>query len=263
METLLKSFAAVLAFGIGASQACSFVDTRIRYDTLETGVVRVVRILSYVDVRYQQVTTYDTLGISKITDFRSYFASALQDSSLVFIGSLDSVLQFYDAGDTVVPGISPTFIFRDTSYMAGRWPFFARIRVDTVFRGTLPSTFWIRGAMTGNSCEMGLQVHKHKPFLNISNGLRHGSDLKLSTAQTPYHNLPTAHWFDGRYVVSPQFPGIRLDITEVLPTYPATGVLRRPSPARSLAPGGKAYQPDGRRVEEAKTGRKVPVPLLK
>ncbi|MCD6024025.1 MAG: hypothetical protein K0Q91_941 [Fibrobacteria bacterium] len=263
METLLKSFAAVLAFGIGASQACSFVDARIRYDTLETGVVRVVRILSYVDVRYEQVTTYDTLGISRITDFRSYFASALQDSSLVFIASLDSVLEFRNAGDTVVAGISPAFVLRDTSYMAGRWPFFARVRVDTVFRGTLPSTFWIRGATQGTSCDAGLAGLRHKPFLNISNGLQKPSDLKLPTYMTPYHNLPTAHWFDGRYLVSPVFPGIRLDITEVLPTYPATGILRRPSPTRSVAPGGKAYQPDGRRVEEAKTGRKVPVPLLK
>ena len=261
---MLKSILVLLALCTGAAQACSFVYSQIRYDTLETGVVRVVRITSGENVRHEYVTTYDTLGISRTSAFQDKLRSYLQDSSLVFIGTVDLVLQFHNAADTVVPGISPTFVLRTSEGGTWeRWPFFARIHVDTVLKGTLPSQFWIRSSQSGTSCDLSVLAHRGKPFLNVSNGLQKPSDLKLSTFMNPYDNFPSAHWFDGRYLVSPDFPGIRLDITEVLPTYPATGLLRRGVPLRPANVSGKTYQPDGRRVQDVNTPRKTPLPLLK
>ncbi len=260
---MIKSIFITLAFCVGIGQACSFVYSQIRYDTLEAGVVRVVRITSGENVRHEYVTTYDTLGISRTSAFQEKLRSYLQDSTLVFIGTIDSVLQFQSAGDTVVSGISPTFVLRASQTDNERWPFFARVRVDTVLKGTLPSLFWIRSSQSGTSCDLSVSVHRGKAFLNVSNGLQRPSDLKLSAFMSSYDNFPTAHWFDGRYLVSPDFPGIRLDITEVLPTYPATGVLRRGVPWRPANLSGKTYQPDGRRVQNLDAPRKTPLPLLK
>ena len=261
---MLKSTFALFVLFTGAAQACSFVYSQIRYDTLETGVVRVVRITSGENVRHEYVTTYNTLGISRTSVFQDKLRSYLQDSSLVFIGTIDSVIQFHDAADTVVPGISPAFILRASDGATWeRWPFFARIRVDTVLKGTLPSQFWIRSSQSGTSCDISVSAHRGKRFLNVSNGLLKPSDLKVPTFMNPYNNFPTAHWFDGRYLVSPDFPGIRLDITDVLPTYPATSVLRRGVPWRPTNISGQTYQPDGRRVQGVNTPRKTPLPLLK
>jgi hypothetical protein len=238
---------------VTAAFPCSPSNMKYYVDTLSEGEVRVWREPGAVRPR-------DTVGIFRARDFQSYLYQARRENALIFIGVLDSVV----VDDTSAASAS----YKVLAYgIPGDTWVSLKVRVDTLITGTLPGkTFWVKASfpLKLTTCGIGYASFIGAPFLNISGGLENVSDLKVSgsvfgnRASIP----PLSHWFDGRYVVSPDFPGLKVDLFDSFENGPS-GILRRPTPSRSFAPGGKAYQPDGRRVEEAKTGRKVPVPLLK
>lgn len=254
----MKTFGSTILFGMGVSFACSFLPSEIRFDTVSPGVVRTVRIMQWTDPMLNTVERIDTLGVAHITDFRSRMASAFQDSSLVFFGRIDTLV--YDTSFKPTPLV---LLAKADSFPS--WPFLARISVDTLFKGTLPAQrFWVRGFLPSHSCTYSWRTGR--TFLNVSNGLKIVSDIKMPTVDPgPSESwIPTAHWFDGRYLVSPDFPGLRLDITELHPQYPATGILAPRTRLSPLRPDGKQWTPDGRVVPVTEPlRRKTPAPLLK
>ncbi|MCD6024026.1 MAG: hypothetical protein K0Q91_942 [Fibrobacteria bacterium] len=263
---MLKSIAAICALCLGAGHACSFFYFRhLHYETLEPGVVSVLEASGSSHGPAPDTEAKSQIGISTRAGFKAKFQEYLRDSALVFIGRIDSVVVGGDQ-DTVPSGLSPEVVLASSWGSPAYGGFYLRFSIDTLLKGHLPSRkFWAKAYGEGGSCGVSPQSYGYPKtsFLNVSNKFDNMADLKLPKLVTNCGNCTQAHWFDGRYLVSPDFPGINLDITEVLPTYPATGVLRRPAPARPVTPGGKAYQPDGRRVEEPKSGRNAPLPLLK
>jgi hypothetical protein len=273
---------AVLIFLLAglASAACPVYPPQgERYDTLQNGTVVLTWENNVLDKSSAplKASRRDTLAISTPAGFKAWLQSSLADSALAFIGRIDSVIEKRSdgnsvgepVGDTVVAGltVSLTLNPRDTTVSGSRnYPFYARLRIDTLTRGTLPSkNFWIKGYRSPG-CPMSLRTYKNLRFLNLSAGFASMKDLKLPPDISFYLAgqtiIPDAHWFDGRYLISPRFPGLRIDIREVLPAYPVTGILRRGVPGRPEGVSGKAYQPDGRRIE-GPTGRKTTAPLLK
>lgn len=184
---------------------------------------------------------------------RSHYQGLLQDSALVFLGRIDSVIQL-PAGDTSNPVTPWRRLTRDSTAPANRFfRFYARIRIDSLLRGSLPHpSFWIEGERP-EACSFKWEDFQGKTFLNSSSGLSKMTDLKLDLGG---RTLPTGYWFDGRYLTTPPFYGVRLDITEVMPDYPATSLLMtRSKRFRQGTPAGASYQPDGRRVGESFRGR--------
>jgi len=264
---LFRPFTLVFAASAGIASACSFLGGwSMRYDTVSTNAVRVIQRQPQTNLMTQEVTyREDTSAVTTLSGFKSWFENAVLDSGLVFIGRLDSILEFYAPGDTTQTHLTPVVVLRDTGILAGRWPYYARVRVDTVFKGSLPAkTFWIRGSTQGTSCDQDLTYSLHKPFLNVSNGLNRNADLKIPKFLWPHYDIiPKAHWFDGRYLVSPAFPGHRLDITSVYPEYPATSLVTPRSLPKPFRVDGKAYRPDGRVAPSEISPSNAPVPLLK
>jgi hypothetical protein len=231
---------------------CSPSPMRYYVDTLSSTEVRVWREPGAVRPR-------DTVGIFKAGDFQSYLYDARQDSALIFIGVLDSVV----VDDTSAASSTYKVLAHDPN--GDTWVSL-KVRVDTLISGVLPQkTFWVKArfSLIETTCGIGYARFLGIPFLNISTGLDRLADLKLSNSI--FGNLASipalASWFDGRYVVSPQFPGLRVDLFDTFDNGP-TGVLRRGISLRPAARTGKSYQPDGRRVPENPV-RKTPLPLLK
>ena len=174
------------------------------------------------------------------------------------------------SGDTVA-GVSVTVTLspNDTAATgAFDYPIYMRFRIDTLLRGTLPmKLFWAKGYRAGSIGCPDANVGKVQ-FLSASAGLARMRDLKIpfkSGFRYGIFPLPDAEWFDGRYLVSPGFPGLKIDIREVLPGYPVAIRGRRGDksgiqiPLRAPARG---YRPDGRSVPGSQN-RTSPVPLLK
>jgi hypothetical protein len=253
---MLKSFALTVALGAGAAPACTGFTYHLKSEELEPGVYRVLRGSgSFALPGAPQ--EYETIGIARLSDFKTYLEVIISNHSLVFIGAIDSVIG-NGMQDPVVPGLVPHFTLAPLMSVG----VYARIQVDTILKGTLPANpFWILANPVRSSCHGNF--HKTGKFLNFSNKLDSLSDLKVSTLANFCANCPTAHWFDGRYLRSPEFPVLALDITQLYPDYPATSVHRRSVPVIPLRLDGKAYRPDGRTVPAAKAGRKTALPLLR
>ncbi|MCD6024027.1 MAG: hypothetical protein K0Q91_943 [Fibrobacteria bacterium] len=254
---MLKSIFILCFLGVGLAGACSYVPTSSRIDTLSSGTVQVV-VTTYSASASPPVKTGEyVLGPFHQTDLNSYFASLFRDSALVFIAHLDSIV--YDSTVALSPQVNLVPVYGQG---AVHQFFRARLVVDTIFRGTLvEKKFWIRTHMLNSAMCGGVnwEYFLGKRFLNASTKLERTDDIRLPYQGWGYWN--PAYWFDGRYLIAPAYPGLRMDITALMPTYPATGILRRPAPARPVAPGGKAYQPDGRRVQETRAGRPGTFPL--
>jgi hypothetical protein len=259
---MLKSIFISLMLLVGSGFGCTIFYTTVRYDTLSPEIVAVTAASNGPSGR-------DTLLISRKPEMKSYFQSLFADSSLVFIGAIDSLIQQVPGKDTVIPGLVPAIVFApDDTMPQSRTTLYFRLRIDTLIRGTLPSkSFWVKAGYVQSLCGFGYGGYNNRVFLNASASFSKLSDLKVSTQLDKFAGMlpspATAHYFDGRYLVARNFPGLKLDITEVLPTYPATGILRRGVPWRPANVSGKTYQPDGRRVQGVNTPRKTPLPLLK
>lgn len=257
---MLKILGSILALGLGTAFACSGTAYFLRGEETEPGVFTVLRGYGWGPVGEAS----EVIGTSKTADFKAHVANIIASNNLVFIGAIDSVI-----GDGLTnasaPGLVPDVVLAPPYAGQTYGIFYARLKIDTLLKGSLPSRhFWFQGYGYGTSCNVTPFLYKMGGrFLNFSNGLDSMAHLKMPRYSTFCSNCPVAHWFDGRYLYSPDFPVLKLDITTIYPTYPATGILRRPAPARPFRISEKTYQPNGRRVEEAKTGRKPPVPLLK
>src|SRR5690606_38768049 len=131
--------------------------------------------------------------------------------------------------DTVPPGLVPDLdLASSTDTLPLSFRLYMRFHIDTLMKGALPGkTFWIRTRVALSSCDGSYQGLKNRAFLNASSGFMNLADLKLNISlSTGAYSppFPSSHWFDGRYLVAPDFPGLRLDITELYPDYPATSV---------------------------------------
>jgi hypothetical protein len=254
---MLKTIGTVLVFGMGASFACSGTSYFLKGEETEPGVFNVLRGYGWP----ASGASLETIGTSTIAEFKAHVGNIMASNSLVFIGAIDSII-----GDgrtsASAPGLVPDIVLAPPHPGQTYGVFYARLKIDTLFKGSLPSKhFWFQGYGYGSSCAVYLPFWKAGKFMNFSNGLDSMTHLRLPKFESFCSNCPTAHWFDGRYLSSPDFPVLKLDITSIYPTYPATGILRPKAPARFGAPTGKAYHPDGRRIE-GPTGRKTPAPLL-
>jgi hypothetical protein len=127
-----------------------------------------------------------------------------------------------------------------------------RLQIDTVLRGTFPSSqrpVWLKVYGGAATCTVPFSQYLGKSFFNASSGFSTASDLHVAFEVFPWWDpYPDAHWFDGRYLVSPEFPGLKLDITDLFPDYPAVGIVRHTMPAVPFKPDGRGYRPDGRIV---------------
>jgi hypothetical protein len=262
-DTMLKSFALTVALGAGAASACTIFSTAVRYDTISPGVVAI----TYGSEVNPGVR--DTVRISRHSEFKAHIQSLVGANALVFIGAIDSMIQTPPGVDTVIPGLTPDL---DLSSQFDTMPYntslYMRFRIDTLMQGALPGKmFWVRTRYVQTMCDGSYLGFKNRVFLNASDNLMQLSDLKLDASLAMYlysPPFPSAHWFDGRYLVSPNFPGLRLDITELYPDYPATSVYRRNVPMSPLKLDGKAYRPDGRVApENPELPRKSPVPVFR
>lgn len=258
---MLKMVALTAAWGAVAGFACTITPTPVRYDTVSPDVVAVTTAVT------GEPSHRDTILVSRRDAFVSHVQNMIEANTHVFIGRIDSIIQGAPGHDTVPPGLVPDLelsSYADTVSFASRY--YLRFRVDTLMKGTLPGkTFWVRTRAALTTCDLSYQAMKGRVFLNASTGFTDLSDLKLDVsweaiAYTP--SFPSAHWFDGRYLLSPDFPGLRLDITEVYPDYPATSVRHRAGAVPAWRPEGKAYLPDGRAAPSG-PDRKIPVPVLK
>ena len=252
-----KSIVLTMLFAAGMSQACSFLFSQVRFDTLSPGEVRAVQATQTTNIMTMQPEwRYDTLGVYRLVDFRASLEADLRDSALIFIGRVDTIA--YDT--TFAP--TPLVVLGPSDDFPSR-PFYARLIVDSLFKGSLPAKiFWVKARMPSHSCAFSWRTGR--AFLNVSNKLEITSDIKQPTTDPGPrgHYIGTAQWFDGRYIVSPKFPGLRLDITELYPDYPATSVVpRRLPPLAPLRPDGMIYRPDGRVAPEGKSS--FPLPVLR
>jgi len=258
---LLKSLSLTMA-AAAAGVACTVFPTPVRYDTLSPGVV-VVTHASQADSSQR-----DTVVISRYAEMKAHVEALLAESGLVFIGRIDSTITIPPDSDSV-PALSPDPIDLSTEWDTASFAseLYLHLRIDTVMQGTLPGkSFWVHARQNITTCD---NIHPTgKSFLNASNGMTRLSDIKVRLEPSGYSPPPpSAHWFDGRYLTSPDHPGLRLDITELYPDYPATSI-RSPRSPRSPGDGagswgGRAYLPNGRQVPNAPDGQKIPVPVFR
>lgn len=257
----------MLFLGAGLGLACSPAPTpTYEYQELEPGVVRLLRtsetIMPAPGGGYVLYT--DTMGVFRLTDFEASVGAMFSDSALVFLGRFDSV--FYpDTNSTRIADIDLAPV------PAPGYPLHSvliRLQIDTVLHGTFPSSqrpVWLKVYGGAASCTVPFFHYLNRPFFNASSGFAAAADLHVAFEIFPsWDPYPDAHWFDGRYLVSPEFPGLKLDITRLEPDYPATGIIRRNVPVVPWKPNGKSYRPDGRVVRgTAESGGKNPQTLLR
>jgi hypothetical protein len=207
---------------------------------------------------------YDTLGVSKVSDFKTFIQNVIDTSDLVFIGHIDSTIGDGLTNVTAPSGVvAAVTLFRTSTADTSYGKFYARLTVDTLIKGRLPSkSFWFKAFGYGSSCNVyPSEYQMGGRFLNFSDKFDHISDLKMPKYSTFCTNCPVAYWFDGRYLRAPEFPVLALDITSIYPSYPATSITRRTSNVAPWKPIGKGYRPDGRIAP--KSGRKSAVPVFK
>ena len=259
---MLKSFALVVAFGAGVGFACTIPNASYRIDTVSPGVTRVIQTNYSGYIPNQTVISEQVRGPYLQSDLKIYLSAVLRDSAVVFFAHIDSIVN--DTNAVVTPEVVLTSPYSTQGQGAVSEWVRVRIRVDSLLRGTLPGrTFWVKTHMLNSAmCGTRWDHLKGRTFLNAAGGLSVTDHLKLPYSFTlPLYN--DAHWFDGRYLVAPDFPGLRLDITELYPDYPATSVVpRRLPPLAPLRPDGKIYRPDGRTVNPD-VAPKSPMPLLR
>jgi hypothetical protein len=249
----------------GISLACSGTSYRLRGEETAPGVFNVLRTIGSMEAPGFP-DQWDTVGTSKMSDFENSLDSLLTHNNLVFIGHIDSVIGNGLTNATAPPGIVPMAVLyrgstSDTSF--GR--FYARLAIDTLIKGSMPSMrFWFEAYGIGSSCNVYPSAYIGGKFLNFSDDFTSIQDLKMPMFSSFCVNCPSAYWFDGRYLRSPDFPVLRLDITTIYPSYPATSIARRTANVVPWKPVGKAYRPDGRIAPEAsESGRKSAVPVFK
>lgn len=263
MMKSLKLMVAAPLLTVGVAFACSPIDATFKIDTLSAGVVQVVEtswttnMTTSPPTRVQKGQTI--YGPYRQTDLKTHLAGLMGDSALVFIGRIDTLN--YDSTAVLAPAVALTPQYSESGSVYA-WVR-ARVQVDTVLRGSLPSkTFWIKthflnSAMCGTTWDWFL----NRTFLNASSGLVSTADIKLPyMLGAPFSS--GAYWFDGRHLVAPGFPGLRQDITEIFPDYPATSIVGSRNVKYRASSDGKLYHPDGRVVPKT-TNRKYPAPLLR
>lgn len=264
MLILQKTFVAAHLIIVGA-WACSPVDATYLIDTVSAGSVQVVEtrwkyVMTSPPTRVQDGQT--VFGPYRQADLKTHLEGVFRDSSLVFIGRIDTLN--HDSTATLEPLIVLAPHFPGTGF--GDIRVRARVRVDTLLKGSLPGkSFWIQTHYWNSGlCGTTWNHLVGQRFLNASTGLVGAADIKLPYGLTAAFR-PSASWFDGRYLVAPEFPGLRQDITEILPEYPATGLLVSRNPKSRTHPAdGKLYRPDGRAVPASSPARRKPsAPLLK
>lgn len=254
----------------GVALACSGTYQRLKGEEIRPGVFKVMRTPGLFELP-NTPDQWDSIGISRMSDFWAYYQNLMADNDLVFFARIDSVIESglgaIPPWDTVVPGLVPDIVLEN------RFPpgvaFYAHIVVDSLLKGSLPSkNFWIKGFSSYTTCGMDPWITKTSvSFLNFSDKLDSIQDLKFNANTYFCVNCPPAHLFDGRYLQSPRFPVLKLDITqpyvELRDTLIETGL--RGSAARRGIPWRrdfKSYMPDGRTVNPA-TAPKTPVPLVR
>lgn len=173
--------------------------------------------------------------------------------------------------DTVIPVMEPALAlypqhgFGDTA----RYVFYARLNIDTLIKGNLPSNrFWIRGYGLVHTCDvtsarLSQLVESRSRFLNFSAKFDNMADLGIDMAENFCSTCPNLHQFDGRYLRSPDFSVLQLDIQDLFPGYPVDHTALDATPPKIRVPlraPGPAYLPDGRVVPE---GKRSAVPLLR
>jgi hypothetical protein len=256
---LLLFLCAAFAAGAPAQDGPCVIDGGIsyRYTDVGDGTTRVTE--QYYWAPMDQLTETPRGDVTR-AELQAYYQGLLRDSALVFLAEIDSVIQL-PAGDSSTPLVPWKTLSRPQARGTKYFRFYARLRVDTVFKGSLPlPSFWIEG-LRRETCEFQWGHFKGKRFLNASAAFEAMSDLKIDLERI-WHPQLSGHWFDGRYLVTPPYYGVRLDITHVLPAYPATGLSpRRPafSPAHR---SGKAWLPNGREAPGF-DARGNPVPVLR
>lgn len=252
----------LLAF-TGVALACSGNHYRLKGEEIGPGVYQVYSASGFWPLPDSSVQ-WRSEGISRVADFKAQMDSLISVSNLVFVGSIDTVVGdgLHNAAEPA--GIVPqTVLLRSTASDTTYGRFYARLKVDTLIKGTLPSSlFWFVGYGYGSSCNVNLQDYRGGRFLNYSNAFTNMSDLKMPRYSSFCVNCPTAHWFDGRYLRSPDFPVLALDIREVLPGFPVSLQGATPRVQVPLRRDGKRYSPDGRIVPE-KSVHKRTVPALR
>lgn len=242
--------------------ACTKIPMAWHFDTLETGVVRITRTSPVLVSPHDSVVTY-----ADPTQLKGHLVQKLRDSALVYVGRIDSMavidsalrsrinLAFYDDkwkahGDTSV-----------------RSSYAIRLQIDTLIKRSLPRrTFWIEvftDPLVVSTCGGGPNMVARGAFLNFSSSLARYSDLNIPTYATEDARLPEAYWYKEGFVVAPEFPGLRMNLGQVLQEDSATA-LRPKSGARNTSGlfVGKVFLPDGRVVPERRD-RKTPVPVLR
>ncbi len=262
---MLKLIAILTLLCANISLACYLEYYFLKSEQVEPGVYRVLKGAGFFEEPGSS-TNYDTVGLSRTSDLKASLDSAIQVSSLVFIAEVDSVIENHPGNPTPLPSNLPTPTFELASEFESfsEGEFYVRLKIDTVLKGTLPSShFWIRSWASQWSCGTSYSDFISTRFLNFSDQLDSLPDLKLSMFSNDCVNCPYAYTFDGRYLRSPDYPVLRLDITELFPDYPATSVFRRHRPAVPLRPDGRAWLPDGRRVSEDVGSGRGPVPVLR
>jgi hypothetical protein len=264
----LRSFIFVLAASAGIASACTLIDATYRTDTIATGTVQVVQTnwtynYSLPAPPYRVEAGQLVHGPYRQTDLTAHLTGVIRDSALVFIARIDSLVS--DSTVSLAPEIvlTPTYSGAGAVFAWVR----ARVNVDTVLRGSLPAKqFWIKTHyLNSAACGTTWDHLLNKKFLNASAGLFSTTDIKLpygGSSSSYYFNA--AYWFDGRNLVAPGFPGLRTDITTILPEYPATSIRSSGLPKRPLRDEAKVWKPDGRVApSDESSRRKTSVPLLK
>jgi hypothetical protein len=266
---MFKAFAIALALsvcGFEMALACSGTTVRLKGEEMEPGVFRVLQTTGFFELPGMP-DEYDSIGVSKMSDFKAYYQGLVADNDLVFIARIDSAIApgpaVTSSWDTIVPGLVPDIVLAP-SHSGSMLAFYAHLMIDTVLKGSLPSKqFWVKGYSTVNSCGINPSIAaRGSSFLNFSDRLDSTQHLKVTMDGGFCVNCPSSHWFDGRYLRSPLFPVLGMDIREVFPSYPVALRGSRPDIRVPLRGPEKAYRLDGRVVPEADRG-KSPVPLLK
>lgn len=261
---MLKALVIMLALGAGGSFACSGGFITLQGSEFAPGEYYVLRTQGWIA---GPSIPADTIGISRIADMRDHLDSVIQANPLVFIGRIDSTIG-NGVRDTTVAGLIPDYVLLPRFMYAPGNPgpgFYARIQVDTVLKGNLPSrAFWVRGYLSPNSCTLGISAGSR--FLNFSDALDSISDLKINVDEDFCEGCPEAHWFDGRYLRSPDFPVLSMDIRELFPEYPVAVRGDRPGsrvPRRVPGKADESWRPDGRFVPDNAKPGKNPAPRLR
>jgi hypothetical protein len=260
---MLSRLVLFLTLTIDVTLACTGSVFRLKGEEIEPGVFNVYSASGSLS-NPANPDQWTLNGVSRTADFKAKLDSSITTNSLVFIGTIDSLIG-NGFQDTVVSGLVPDFTltFGSTLFPIN---YYLRIKVDTLIKGTLPkSSIWIRSPGPTSTCDNVPYGYKGLTFLNFSNGLTALSDLKISRLNPFCANCPIAHRFDGQYLSSPDFPVLKLDIREVLAGFPvalSTGTQKNIRvPLRSSE---KAYLPDGRVAPSGdKARRAAPGPLLK